>query len=182
MNNHTVPCSLTPCRLTPVLREASATHVTSTSGRDEYDGLQDFQAKWLVMESNDWQKRVQVLNRFVNAARVLVYRYRADKRLSNLHDLVKLAGGNSDTLAGGNLVSMMMNKQYKLKPGAAPDRYLKPDKVQTCVLQVYREAEFVDRTVKPESVYVDLCHLDPIKPKVRHPASSRDVRGTQIVY
>lgn len=53
-----------------------------------YAGLASFQPQWLLLsESNDWRKRVQVAQRFVHAARVIIYRNRAQARLRQLRAL-----------------------------------------------------------------------------------------------
>lgn len=56
----------------------------------------------------------QVLNRFVNAGRIMIYRYRADKRLVGLAEMMRLAQGNADTLAGGVLVSQRCRQLFML--------------------------------------------------------------------
>jgi hypothetical protein len=59
---------------------------TSTSG--SYPGLEDFQPQWLLLsEGNDWHKRVQVAQRFVHAARVVIVRNRAQARVRKLRAL-----------------------------------------------------------------------------------------------
>lgn len=54
-------------RLEAELSAGTATHITgsgaSTSGREAYEGLEGWAPKWLVMESNDWHKRVQARGR-----------------------------------------------------------------------------------------------------------------------
>lgn len=51
-------------------------------------GLESFQPQWLLLsESNDWRKRVQVAQRFVQAVRVVMYRNRAQARLKKLRAL-----------------------------------------------------------------------------------------------
>jgi hypothetical protein len=51
-------------------------------------GLEKFQPQWLLLsESNDWRKRVQVAQRFVQAARVVIYRNRAQARIKKLRGL-----------------------------------------------------------------------------------------------
>lgn len=57
---------------------------SSSSVQQEYLGLQDFQPQWLLLESNEWRKRVQVTQRFVDAVRVVIFRNRARKRLQKL--------------------------------------------------------------------------------------------------
>lgn len=53
-----------------------------------YKGLESFRPQWLLLsESNDWRKRVQVAQRFVHAARVVIYRNRAQARLKKLRAL-----------------------------------------------------------------------------------------------
>lgn len=53
-----------------------------------YTGLEGFRPQWLLLsEGNAWRKRVQVVQRFVHAARVVMYRNRANARLRKLKAL-----------------------------------------------------------------------------------------------
>lgn len=73
--------------------DSSTDSVASSSGSSSnqaagYAGLENFQPQWLLLsESNDWRKRVQVAQRFVQAARVIIYRNRAQARLRQLRAL-----------------------------------------------------------------------------------------------
>jgi hypothetical protein len=58
--------------------------------RGGYEGLGGFTPQWVMLEANAWRKRVAVLQRFVCAARTVVLRLRAQKRLERLR---VLAGG-----------------------------------------------------------------------------------------
>lgn len=70
---------------------SSSTHPQRRQPEASYPGLDGFQPQWLLLaESNDWRKRVQVAQRFVHAARVVIYRNRAQARLRRLR---ALAGG-----------------------------------------------------------------------------------------
>jgi hypothetical protein len=65
--------------------QSQAEAPTSTSSNEQsYPGLEGFQPQWLLLEGNEWRKRVQVTQRFVNAVRVVVYRNRAQARLQKL--------------------------------------------------------------------------------------------------
>lgn len=91
------------CRLQLELSAAGATHVlqdqgcqSSTQGLDtssavvstSYQGLETFQPQWLLLsESNAWRKRVLVMQRFVHAVRVIIFRNRAQARLRKLRAL-----------------------------------------------------------------------------------------------
>jgi hypothetical protein len=53
-----------------------------------YPDLEGFTPRWLLLaDSNDLRKRVQVLQRFVNAVRVVICRNRAQARLRKLRVL-----------------------------------------------------------------------------------------------
>ena len=52
-----------------------------------YEGLEGFKPQWVMLEANTWRKRVAVLQRFVSAARTVVLRLRAQKRLERLRML-----------------------------------------------------------------------------------------------
>jgi hypothetical protein len=60
---------------------------------EEYPGLEGWQPHWVLLEANTWRKRVGVLQRFVAAARVVILRNRAERRLTRLR---ALAGGCSN--------------------------------------------------------------------------------------
>jgi hypothetical protein len=67
---------------------------SSSSKQQSYAGLEGFQPQWLLLEGNEWRKRVQVTQRFVNAVRVVMYRNRAQARLQKL----KLLAGRHSTM------------------------------------------------------------------------------------
>jgi hypothetical protein len=92
----------TICRLQFELKSSGAVHVLSDlqatasssqqsgsgSSATNYPGLDSFQPQWLLLsESNDWRKRVQVAQRFVQAVRVVICRNRAQTRLRKLRSL-----------------------------------------------------------------------------------------------
>jgi hypothetical protein len=108
---HVLTCfALAACRLELELCEAGGLHVlheqqqqqhssidsidqhaqpagpnnSSSSTQQSYAGLEGFQPQWLLLEGNEWCKRVQVTQRFVDAVRVVVYRNRAQARLQKL--------------------------------------------------------------------------------------------------
>jgi hypothetical protein len=54
---------------------------------EEYAGLEGWQPHWVLLEANTWRKRVGVLQRFVAAARVVILRNRAERRLQRLRAL-----------------------------------------------------------------------------------------------
>lgn len=88
---------------TPTAPGTPEQHPTASSAttQEDYPGLQDFKPQWLLLESNEWRKRVQVTQRFVDAVRVVIYRNRAKKRLQKL----KILGGgvmNPASQAGGS--------------------------------------------------------------------------------
>lgn len=62
----------------------TTTSSNSSSIQQSYAGLEGFQPQWLLLEGNEWRKRVQVTQRFVNAVRVVMYRNRAHARLQKL--------------------------------------------------------------------------------------------------
>lgn len=64
--------------------EADAYSSSSSSSMHSYPGLAGFRPRWLLLESNEWRKRVQVAQRFVHAVRVVIYRNRAQARLQKL--------------------------------------------------------------------------------------------------
>jgi hypothetical protein len=59
----------------------------------DYPGLEGYHPQWLLLEGNEWRKRVAVAQRFINAVRVVVYRNRAQARLRKL----KAMAGEADT-------------------------------------------------------------------------------------
>jgi hypothetical protein len=71
--------------------QAAVPSSSSSSKQQSYAGLEGFQPQWLLLEGNEWRKRVQVTQRFVNAVRVVMYRNRAQARLQKL----KLLAGRS---------------------------------------------------------------------------------------
>jgi len=78
-----------------VLPDPACTATSSSSS--SYLGLDSFQPQWLLLsESNDWRKRVQVAQRFVHAARVVIYRNRAQARLRKLRVLAGKPHGASN--------------------------------------------------------------------------------------
>jgi hypothetical protein len=69
-------------------------------------GLDGFQPQWLLLsESNDWRKRVQVAQRFVQAARVVIYRNRAQARIKKLRGLAGMASNMPGVLTAKAVLS-----------------------------------------------------------------------------
>lgn len=97
--NNTRACLLVACRLQLELKSSGAVRVlpdpvgstqpsASGTSASSYPGLDAFQPQWLLLsEGNDWRKRVQVAQRFVHAARVVIVRNRAQARLRKLRAL-----------------------------------------------------------------------------------------------
>jgi hypothetical protein len=77
-----------------ITQHSQAAGPSSSSKQQSYAGLEGFQPQWLLLEGNEWRKRVQVTQRFVNAVRVVMYRNRAQARLQKL----KLLAGEHDHL------------------------------------------------------------------------------------
>ncbi|GBF91117.1 hypothetical protein Rsub_04786 [Raphidocelis subcapitata] len=76
----------------------------ASAAASNYSGLEGFTPQWVLLESNQWRKRVQVLQRFVSAARVVVYRRRAQKRLERLKGIAaRIAGGAGDDGGGAEV-------------------------------------------------------------------------------
>lgn len=57
----------------------------------ELPGLPDFEPRFLQIQASNWRKRVEALERFVGAARTVVLRVRAGRRLVRLQALVAAA-------------------------------------------------------------------------------------------
>jgi hypothetical protein len=74
---------------------------SSSSTQQSYVGLEGFQPQWLLLEGNEWRKRVQVTQRFVNAVRVVMYRNRAQARLQKLKLLAGVACCNVRSSTAG---------------------------------------------------------------------------------
>lgn len=99
---HDTQALLGACRLQLELKSSGAVRVlpdpgstvgstqspASGTSASSYPGLDAFQPQWLLLsEGNDWRKRVQVAQRFVHAARVVIVRNRAQACLTKLRAL-----------------------------------------------------------------------------------------------
>lgn len=70
------------------MQDTGAACKADPAGGFVYGGLEGWSPQWMTLESDTWRKRMQVLRRFVNAARTVVYRLRADKRLKALRSIM----------------------------------------------------------------------------------------------
>jgi hypothetical protein len=93
-NNYRLQLELRSSGAVHVLPDLQATTASSSqqsgsgSSAASYPGLDSFQPQWLLLsDSNDWRKRVQVAQRFVQAVRVVICRNRAQARLRKLRSL-----------------------------------------------------------------------------------------------
>ncbi|KAF6259574.1 hypothetical protein COO60DRAFT_995334 [Scenedesmus sp. NREL 46B-D3] len=122
----------------------------SSSSQQSYAGLEGFRPQWLLLEGNEWRKRVQVTQRFVNAVRVVVYRNRAQARLQKLKTLAVRLRGNSDAMAGAAVQEAVLKSTLISRPGLAPTQLLLPGRVRLAQLPLYRPARFsVHSEVEP---------------------------------
>lgn len=78
------PTSNNGCCLPADLLHSATSGSSTSNSHQNYPGLEGFTPQWLLLESNEWRKRVQVTQRFVNAVRVMMYRNRAQTRLQKL--------------------------------------------------------------------------------------------------
>lgn len=132
----------------------------TSSSSSSYLGLDSFQPQWLLLsESNDWRKRVQVAQRFVHAARVVIYRNRAQARLRKLRVLAARLKGSKDGLAGGVLQDLVVEGSIVHRPGIAPTQLLQPDNVRLSELPLYCPQAYVQRPQVNKGLYADFSAL-----------------------
>uniref|UniRef100_A0A383WQ08 HYDIN/VesB/CFA65-like Ig-like domain-containing protein n=1 Tax=Tetradesmus obliquus TaxID=3088 RepID=A0A383WQ08_TETOB len=131
-------------------QSAGPTSSNSSSIQQSYAGLEGFQPQWLLLEGNEWRKRVQVTQRFVNAVRVVMYRNRAHARLQKLKLLAVRLRGNRDHMAGAAVQEVMLESTLVIRPGLPPAQLLLPERVRLAQLPLYRPARFsVHSEVEP---------------------------------
>lgn len=145
-----------------VLPDAAAA-ATSSSSNSGYPGLEGFSPQWqLLSNSSDWRKRVHVAQRFVQAARVVIHRNRAQARLKKLKALAaKLAGGRDSLLFGGQEL------QQQVLEGSAEQR---PPGMALSDFAVHRPPAWPDTQHTPVDTglpYADLSALEVQPYRVR---------------
>ncbi len=108
-------------------------------------GLEGFTPQWVLLESNSWRKRVQVLQRFVNAARIVIYRLRADRRLGQLKAVAeRLADERQGGAAAAAAVQALLAESGQAKrPGVEPGLLAKAGFIAADAWPRYREESFV---------------------------------------
>eukprot|EP00877_Chromochloris_zofingiensis_P012287 jgi/Chrzof1/7311/Cz02g18220.t1 len=156
-------------RLSAELQEGGAQHTLSdssatTSGQQQhhtYAGLDGFQPNWILLDSNDWRKRVQVMQRFVNAVRVVIYRLRAQHRILRLKAIAARLGGDRESMAGAAVQEVVLESTVSNRPGVAPVQLMLPDAVRIVQLPLYRAANFAAHDSVQAAEYGDFFELQP---------------------
>eukprot|EP00775_Hariotina_reticulata_P002309 gene2309-2617_t len=134
----------------------------SHAGPPAYPGLEDFKPQWLLLEGNEWRKRVQVAQRFINAVRVVIYRNRPQARLRKLKAMSARLCGNKRLLAGAAVQELVLESTAVVRPGVEPTRLMLPENVRMAELPLYRPASFSHHQPVPNSPYADFSMLHPL--------------------
>lgn len=146
-------------RLHTVKVAQGAMHVL---GSDSYAGLDGFQPQWLLAESTDCRKRIQAAQRFVHAARVVLLRVRATKRLQQLKRLTAGLDTRGDAASQGWDATRVLDAgggSSSVPPGPLP-----PELVRLCELPSWPEVDQQQqqRQLVAVSHIADFAALQPV--------------------
>ncbi|GAQ81457.1 hypothetical protein KFL_000800340 [Klebsormidium nitens] len=144
---------------------------------------------WNVYKSDTWHKRAQALEKFIHTVRTVIYRNRAQRRLSALQSCIREAGGTSSGVAalvdgsrstnpalnvGGfneSVSAILDTGRWVIQDGRFPDRREEGSAREYAPVEVPEVAEF--DALEPLPLKEPLrCNLMGYKPQPFPPISS----------